>query len=170
MNEAPPLAFTWDGEAMAPVHPRLADKYFVVGERYMLEEWHERSRRSHDHFFACVAEAHANLPDDLAIEYPTPDHLRKRALIWTGFRDERSIACSSKAEALRVAAFVGQMDDFAVVVVREAVVIAYTAKTQKKRAMGAKDFQRSKDAVLDWIAKLIGTSKDALEKCGSEAA
>ena len=81
--------------------------------------------------------------------------MRKWALIRTGFRDERSIVCASKAEAERVAAFVKPMDDFAIVIAHEASVLVYTAKSQSMKAMGAKEFQRSKEAVLDYCQGMI---------------
>jgi hypothetical protein len=62
------------------------------------------------------------------------------------------------------------MDDFAVVIVREAVVLVWTAKSQSVKAMGAKDFQQSKSDVLDFLADLIGVSSDELAKHGGMAA
>src|SRR3546814_9642927 len=56
------------------------------------------------------------------LRFATPDHLRRWALIRAGYRDERSIVCASKAEAQRLAAFIKPMDDYAVVLVSEAVV------------------------------------------------
>ena len=163
MSDAPPLMFWWDGEAMRPLRQRLADKHFTVGERYTLVEQHERSAASHAHFFALIAEAHANLPEDQAERFQTSEHLRKYALIKAGFRDERSIACSSKAEAQRVAAFVTPMDGYALVAVKDAVVVVYTAKSQSYRAMGKDDFQRSKEAVLEIVSAMIGVTPKQLE-------
>ena len=122
-----------------------------------------RSKVSHDHFFASVEEAFKNLPEDLKDDFASAEHLRKWALIKAGFRDERSIAASSKADALRIAAFIKPMDEFAVVVVREAMVTQYVAKSQSLRAMGKAEFQRSKDAVFDVLAQLIGTDVASLK-------
>lgn len=168
MSIIPPLSFAWDGEAMVPKHPRLADRHYVVGEVYQLEVREDRSSASHRHYFVCINEAHQNLSDELAERFPTPDHLRKYALIRCGYRDERSIVCASKAEALRIAAFMKPMDGYAVVVATDAVVTVLTAKSQSVRAMGRKEFQESKDKVLDFLASLIGTSTAALST--SEAA
>src|SRR5258708_25877309 len=116
-----------------------------------------RSKVSHDHFFVSVDEAFKNLPEDMADDFASPDHLRKWCLIKSGYRDERSIVASSRAEALRIAAYIRPMDQYAIVVVREATVTQYTAKSQSLRAMGRAEFQRSKDAVFGVLAKLIGT-------------
>jgi hypothetical protein len=163
MNAAP-IIFQWDGEAMVPASPfwsRKADQEFVIGETYKLVEHHDRSKVSHNHFFANIAGAHGNLPDLMLEQYPTPEHLRKRALVFKGYRDERTIVCATAAEAQRVAAFIRPMDDFAVVTVREAVVRVWTAKSQSMKAMGAKDFQASKSDVLDFIDDLLGVERGA---------
>lgn len=170
MSAIYPVTFRWDGDAMVPLNPRLADKQYVVGETYRLEPREDRSQASHNAYFASIAEAHANLPEDVAERLPTPEHLRKYALIKAGFRDERSIVAASKAEAQRLAAFIKPMDDFAIVTVSEAVVTVYTAKSQSYRAMGKTDFQRSKDAVLAVVAQMIGTSVPTLQREAGKAA
>ena len=162
MSLTPPILCNFDGESFIPLQPRLADKHFTAGESYPLIVHEPRSHASHNHYFAVVADAHLNLPEDLAERLPTPEHLRKYALIRAGYRDERSISCASKAEALRVAAFVKPMDEFAVVTVVEAVVTVYTAKSQSLRAMGARIFAESKEAVLAVLAGLIGIDPTTL--------
>lgn len=167
MSTDTPVLWRWDGEAMHPlsqVWAKRADQQFVIGETYRMEAREERSARSHSHYFACVHEAWMNLPEHEALRYPTAEHLRKYALVMTGYRDERTIACASKAEAERVAAFVRPMDDYAVVSVREAVVRVWTAKSQSVRAMGKKPFQESKTKVLDFLADLIGADPTSLSR------
>jgi hypothetical protein len=157
-----PLAFRWDGEVMRPTNARAADRLYVVGEVYRMEPVEDRSAASHRHYFAAINDAHDNLPHELAERFPTPDALRKYALIRTGFRDERSIIASSKAEARRLAAFIRPIDEFSVVSVHDAAVVVWTAKSQSMRAMGRKDFQASKDAVLGFVAELIGVAPGQL--------
>lgn len=166
MTDAPPIPCQWNGEAFVPIGRgrRDADRYFVIGERYTLVEEKQRSAASHRHYFAAVNEAWANLPQERAKDHPSADHLRKFALIMTGFRDERTLVASSRAEAQRLAAFVRPMDDYAVVTVEGALVRVLTAKTQNMRAMGAKQFQESKNAVLDYLAEMIGVEPGALTK------
>lgn len=145
-----------------------ADKAFVVHETYKMVEHHDRSQVSHNHYFATIGQAWSNLPDRLLEEFPTAEVLRKKLLIRAGYADERSIVCASKAEAQRVAAFVKPMDEYAVVTVREAVVRVYTAQSQSVKAMGAKPFQQSKQAVLDALDDLLGVERGAT--ANSEAA
>ncbi|MVA98881.1 hypothetical protein GN330_16660 [Nitratireductor sp. CAU 1489] len=172
MAEAP-ILYQWDGEAMIPAAQhwaRQADRQFVVGERYRMVEHHDRSANSHRHFFACIHDAWQNLPDRMLEQYPTSEHLRKKALIWKGYRDERSIVCASAAEAQRVAAFVKPMDDFAVVTVKDAVVRVWTAKSQSVKAMGRKEFQDSKSDVLDFVDDLLGVERGDTARTGRDAA
>lgn len=168
MTSIAPLAFDWDGDAMIPLSPKRADAVYVVGQRYRLVPHEDRNANSHRHYFACVHSAWLNLPEEICDRFATSEHLRKWALIRAGYRDERTIVCGSKAEAQRIAAFMKPMDDFAVIVAREATVVAWTAKSQSVKAMGNKTFQESKTKVLDVLSEMIGT--DAAELGRSEAA
>lgn len=160
-----------DGEFKAlPKFHKTCDEHFVVGGLCRLSETEERSMSSHRHYFAAINDAWLSLPDHLATQLPTAEHLRKFALIKTGFHDQRSIACASKAEAQRVAAFIKPLDEFAIVIPSEAVVTVYTAKSQSMKAMGRKRFQESKDAVLGYVADLIGVSREQLSEEAGRAA
>lgn len=166
-----PMVYRWDGCAMQilPRFAKEADKRFVCGQTYVLEEIQERSAASHRHFFAMVNEAFLNLPESIAAQWATADHLRKFCLVKAGFHNHRSIVASSKAEARRLAAFVRPMDEFAIVSVNECVVNVYTAQSQSVRAMGKQDFQRSKDAVLEILNDLIGVKQGEIERAGEPA-
>lgn len=159
-----PITATWDGEAFYPASPywaARADRQFVVGETYKLVEHHDRSEASHNHYFASIGNAWYTLPDHLLAEYPTAEHLRKKMLVKCGYADERTVVCASKAEAERVAAFIKPMDNYAVVVFHEAVVKVYTAQSQSLKAMGKREFQESKEAVLAAIDRLLGVEPGA---------
>lgn len=158
-----PITYTWDGEAMKPLarFAHLADKQFVIGLTYPMVVHEQRSRETHNHYFAALHEYWLNLPELQAERFPTEEHLRKWCLIKAGFADERSIVCSSKAEAQRVAAFIKPMDTYAIVDVREATIRVYTAQSQSLRAMGKKDFQASKEAVLEICEAMVGAPIDS---------
>ena len=165
MNTPRPIICVYDGEAFRPstlYQSRLASEQYGAGEIVALVRHEDRSDRSHRHYFAAINEAWQSLPDELAALYPTPEHLRKVALIRAGYADEKTLVCSSRAEALRLAAFVRPMDSYAIVAVSQATVKAWTAQSQSTRAMGRKAFQESKDKVLDWIAAQIGVTRDQL--------
>lgn len=153
-----------------PLAPKVADEQFVVGERYHLEHREDRSELSHRHEFAWIDEAWAQLPEALADLYPSPLHLRKRALIDTGFFNEEVIDCGSRAAALRVASFTRRQDDFAHVVTRGPIVVVRTAKSQSRRAMDKQEFQASKDAILELIAGMLGITPEELQRNTKKAA
>lgn len=172
MTGPSPLAYRWDGEAMVPL-PRFhneANAQFVVGAMYRLVEESERSQLSHDHQFAWLTEAWRNLPDELAELYPSPNHLRKRALIEAGYFDETVVDAGTSAAAIRVAAAFRAREEFSHVVVRGPMVAIRTAKSQSRRAMKAPEFQASKTAILEIVAGMIGVAPDELERNAGQAA
>lgn len=156
MNAA--LPFRWDGEGMVPMpgFARRCDAAFTVGEVYRLDVVEERSAASHRQYFAAINDMWSTLPDHLAERFPSSEHLRKYALIRAGFADHRQFVAASKAEALRLAAFLRPVDEYAIVEVRDACVTVWTAQSQSMRAMGKERFQASKEQVLDIIAAMLG--------------
>lgn len=163
-----PLLFRYEGEGefqpATPYWGQRADQSYVVGEVYRLVEHHDRSESSHRHYFATIQNGFDNLPDSMRDQFPTTEHLRKKLLIRAGYADERSIVCASKAEAHRMAAFIRPIDEYAIVSVREAVVRVFTAQSQSMKAMGAKAFQESKQAVLDQLDDLLGVDRGATSR------
>lgn len=157
MSDTAHIVWEWDGEAMRPLQRfhNMVNAEFVVGEKYQMEVREQRSVVSHNHYFATLNEIWLSLPEAYGDRIASVEHLRKFALIRTGYRDERSIVCASKAEARRVAAFMKPLNDFAIITVEEATVTVYTAKSQSKKAMGRKVFQKSKEKVLDWCQGLL---------------
>lgn len=164
---APPLPFYWTGTAMAPLNPSIARRCareFTEGEVYNLAHVEERSAASHRAYFAAVNEGWQSLPEHLAERFQTSEHLRKFCLIKAGYSDSETFVASSKAEALRLAAFIRPIDEFSVVTVQGATVTRFTAKSQSTRAMGKQEFEASKDAVLGKIADMLGVTADDLSK------
>lgn len=167
-----PIPFVWNGEMMVPMKrlAKLCDKQFVVGEEYRLGPIEERSHNSHAHFFSCVNEAWKQLPEKIANRFPTADHLRKYALIRTGFYEMRCIALPTESAANKVAAFIKPMDDYALIVVTGLLVEIYTALSQSYRAMPGGEFQRSKSAVLEYLSDLISVESEVLSSEAGRAA
>ncbi len=162
MDNIPPQIFQWDGEVMRPRHARLADKHFVVGETYTLAPSEDRSSVSHNHEFAVIAQAWENLPESLAALYPTPEHLRKRALIEAGYYTEILTDAGSNAAALRVASHLRAIDEFSLAIVRGPIVCHRRPQSQSRRAMGREAFQKSKQAVLEVLSAMIGVTPEAI--------
>lgn len=166
-----PLPFRWSGEAFEPLgrFRKSCDDRFVVGQVYSLEEVHERSQATHNHFFATIADYWRHLPERFDGRWPTPEHFRKWALIQVGYRDERSFVAGSKAEALRLAAFLRPVDGYSVVIVDGCVVTVLTAKSQSRAAMRTKEFQDSKEKVLTLLEQMVGVERDLMEREGEAA-
>ncbi len=163
---APPLPYVYEGQGVMRVMPRaLAEcvAHYGQGEVVILAPVEERSEVSHRHEFAWLRDVWATLPESIANDFPSADHLRKRALIATGWCHVRDYPCASKPEALRLAAMLeAELDDYAVVIPRGDVVRVCRAKSQSRNKMKAADFQASKTAIMDWIANLIGVSPEDL--------
>ncbi len=171
-DRIPPIPMQWDGEAMRPVSlrfSRLADKHYAIGEIYQMVVEHGRSGTSHRHQFAWLHEAWMSLPESIADAYPTSEHLRKRALIDAGFFHETAVDAGSRAAALRVAAMVPTLDEFALAKTEGPFVLVRRPKSQSIRAMGAQQFQESKTAIMQVIADLIGVSTADLQRTGEAA-
>jgi hypothetical protein len=156
----------WDGVGFTPlIHvKKRADTELGVGEVYFLALVEDRSMVSHKHQFAWLKHAWALLPETIAYLYPTPEHLRKRALIEAGYFTEEVIDAGGSAAALRVAAYVQSKDIFTHVVVRKRFVLVRHAESQSMAVMKKRRFQESKDAIMVVIANMIGVPVDDLER------
>jgi hypothetical protein len=166
------IIWEWDGDVMRPL-PRFAkacDEQFVVHERYKMEVVEDASAATRGHYFASLNEAWRNLPESIAAEYPSPEALRKRALIQAGYYDEEIIDCENNEAALRVAAALRGREEFAITFVRGQFAIIRTAKSQSPRAMDKATFQASKQAVLEVVSSLIETTTKQLSDNAGRAA
>lgn len=165
MSDAP-LFYVWQGDGFTPL-PRFqkaADKQFVIGQQYRLEVSEERSTASHNHYFAAVTEAWKNLPHGSEDQFPTPEHLRKYALVKAGYCDTTTVVLSSRDNALRVAAICRRLDAYAIVIAIHNTVTVHTAKSQSHRSMNRAEFQASKSAVLEIVAAMVGTTPALIEQ------
>lgn len=167
-----PITFAWDGEAMTPL-PRFVrecERRFEVGKPYPLEVREARSSNTHRHYFAAISDVWSNLPDEIAQQFPTAEHLRKWALIKANYCDTRDHVCTSNAEARKLAAFIGPIDSYAIIEVRGPVIRLHTAKSQSVRSMDRRTFQESKQAVLEIISHLVGLTASDLSANAGQAA
>lgn len=144
------------------------DETFGEGEVVTFERKEDESVKSRQHYFASIQTAWENLPEGDE-RFPTPDDLRYWALIRNGFCTKDEIVCETPDQAALVAAFTGRPKG-TIIVVRENVVVKYTAETQKEGAMGRERFQNSKNLVLDTIAELIRVKRKRLEENAGRAA
>jgi hypothetical protein len=158
-----PIVFVWDGEAMQPEHRfvALCNRQYVVGEQYTLIPHEDRSRKSHKYFFASVTEVWNNLPEPLALRFPTAEHLRKWALIRCGYADKKEIVVASDTDAERIGTFMRALDTYAVITLSGPVITVYTAQSQAESAMNRKLFGEAKRDVLEFLDNLIGVDPQA---------
>jgi hypothetical protein len=159
-----PHAFRWDGTAMLPLRPKLADDEFIIGEVYLLEVEQQRNMAQHRAYFANIRQMWMTLPENLQDEFPSPESLRARALLDAGYCTTRQIDAGSKAGAERVAAYVRGEKPFAGIVTRGTVVVVREPESQSVKAMGPERFRASMDAVLGVIAALIGVTPEAARR------
>lgn len=153
-----PLTYQWNGEAMVPLSRfhNVANAELVVGQNYVLTEVEDRSQKSHAHLFVEIGEVWSSLPEDLANQYPTPEHLRKTALIRAGFCTVQDHVCKSDAEALRTAILAKSLDQYAITETRGNVLRIYRAQSMAWGRMKRADFQAAKDGVFRVILELTG--------------
>ena len=167
-----PIPMVYAGGDTFRVSPRFIPKvieHFGEGEVVLMAQVEERTEVSHNHEFAWLRDAWATLPESIADDYPSPEHLRKRALIATGWATMRDYVCASRAEATRLAATLkSELDAYALIIASESVVRVCRAKSQSRKAMNKADFQASKEAVLRWVADLIGSTPEQVSPAAQE--
>lgn len=164
MTKIVPIPYEWTGEVMCPL-PRFdaqCTQQFIVGEIYSLDIAEQRSNAHQGFYFACLKSAWDSLPEDIAKRYPSVERLRRRALIKSGWCDERTVIFETEKDAKRASTIVQMFDEDAVVLVKGNVLHIFTAKSQSYKSMGKADFRASCDAVLDEVSKLIGTDVSTL--------
>jgi hypothetical protein len=152
-----PIVYIWDGEAMVPHRrfSRLAESSFTAGQAYRMIVQSERSYASHRQYFAAVHQAWLNLPEHMQLAFPVEDHLRQYALIKAGFCTVRKVV----AKGVRYS-----VDGYAIIVIENGVTTVYAAKSQSYRAMGRKEFQESKQKVIEILADMVNTTPEELMK------
>lgn len=171
-NEGHDIPARWNGTAFEPQYDAArawCQHNLHPWEHVTLTVYRARTKRTHNHQFAWLHDALESLPEKY-LEEPwaqSEDHLRKYALIRTGFFNCQTIPVESSNEAARWAAILRELDSYSIVVVRDDVVLRYTAKSQKMKEMGREQFQRSKQKILEFIAGLIGVHHEDLARMGA---
>lgn len=158
-----PILARWTGETFLLARRHLGRlKDLVAGEDYVLHVDEVRSVNEHQAFFATVKESWATLPEDVALRFPSADHLRKYALIKSGFCTKTDIVCASNSQALILAETAREMDSYALVALNERTVTIWRAESQAYKAMGKERFTASQRAVRDYVAHLLDVPEETL--------
>ncbi len=172
MAKGPRPVFAYEGDGEFKAEPRFVwqcDRDYVIGEKYRMDIIEDRSAASHSHYFAAVNEAWLNLPEDQAKRFPSPDHLRKWALVQCGYCHATPSVFSTKQDAITSASMVRKTDKYSVLTVHDNIVTRYEPESQSTRSMDKERFQKSKTAVLDLLATMINVTPKQLEKNSSHA-
>ena len=169
-----PLLYVWNGEGFEPTpyYRRVAERQFQLGRVYRLEQVEARSWDSHKHYFAVLHEAWQNLPED-GPQFQSPEELRAWALTHTAFRDTREYRAANRQEALRVAKYLREGHDYSRIEFDAddpRIVRQYIPRSQAVSAMSGREFQLSKEAVLDVLAAKLGVTVEDLKQNAGTAA
>jgi hypothetical protein len=187
-----PVVFIWrqidvvdrDGEiertwAMVPLprYAKLAQRQYREDAEHPLVILEARSQKSHNFYFASIADGFANLPEGIAPRFPSAEHLRKWLLVEAGWFDEKDFDFDDDREgqkmARNLALFIRTEDEYARIsfahfIDREGKkkikVLVRRAKSQSFGEMSAADFKASSAAVLEELSHLIGVSQATLTK------
>lgn len=171
MSKVPPIPFRYVDGALRPVGARAegaAAYHYDNGHIHWLVAHLDRDPVSHKHQFAWLKTAFNTLPEHYAGQFPSPEHLRKTALIRCGYCTQRDIVCATPDDARRLAVWAQAQDEYLIVTVAENVVRIFEAESQSRKAMGMERFEASKADVLNHIAGMLGTTPKALERAARE--
>lgn len=161
MTDTLPMRYEGNGMFRC-LHPKRVD--LEPGSVHGWQMAEHRSKASHDHFFACINEAWKTLPEELSDDFPSPEHLRKWALIKAGFCHETRIVCANNNEAMTLAATAKGLDKYCVVAIDNKAVTIWTAASQRRDAMGRQEFQEAKERALHIISNLLGIDATTLKE------
>ena len=169
-----PVIYNWDGERRVMVPQtrfiNVCNRQFEHGEEYLQAVVEERSQASHNQFFAAVHDGWMNLNEESSKHFPTDQHLRKWALVQTGYCVETDFVCDFKAEAMRLAAYIRKDHEYSVIKVSGSLVKVFDPESQSKAAMKKERFEQSKKDVLDLIATMARTTRPQLTKNAGRSA
>lgn len=161
-----PVFCLWDGEHFVPnkSFKHYCDHKFTIGEVYPLIVEEERSRSSHNHYFAAIGEGFNNLSEENSKNFANKDHLREWCLIQCGYCIKTDYVLSDNKQARKLAADIKARNPYAVISVRGNVVMAWEAESQSHESMKKERFEASKRAVLELVASMARTTASQLNK------
>lgn len=167
MSNLFPLVYIGAGkfEATSKYHAARLGELYGQGEVITVEEVQERSLKSHAQFFAELNEMWKSLPESISENFANIDHMRKWALIKSGYRTETHLGgFKTNSEAVAVAAFIGKLDGFCICEVRDKTITVYQAESQSMKSMKKERFEQSKRDVLAEVAKLLHADPSQIEE------
>ena len=128
----------------------------MIGEHYRLEIFNERSQKYHAKYFATIADAWEHLPEPWSILLPSPENLRKYALIKAGHCDATTFVLKNRPEALAALAAFRLFDGYCLATATKNVVTVWRARSQRKAVQDARQFYETTQKVFTIIGEIIG--------------
>jgi hypothetical protein len=168
-----PVRYVYIGNGTMVALPRfhnLCAAQFAVDEEYDLDLVQGRSRASHNHYFAAVAEGYLNLAEEYAQEFHSEDHLRYWCLCKTGYCTTTKWVLNTAEDARKMLQALKQENADTIVGVSGNICTVYHPASQSRPAMNKEQFEESKRAVLDLIASMARTTRKELEKNAGRSA
>ena len=152
-----PIFADWDGNFFKPLKrfSKICENELTIGDKYQIEIVEKRSLKSHNFYFARLQELFMNLPESIADEFPSVEHLRKYALIKAGYHKTWAFSLEENGYSSSLKAMVKTLDEYAIILSDGSQYQVYTAKSQSMKEMGKDEFNKSKQAVLEVIEAMI---------------
>jgi hypothetical protein len=172
------LALRWEGDGFRTLNASQmwCDANLVVGRIYKLEPVQPRSMASHRHQFAFIKEGYDQLPEQYAEQFTNEEHLRKWLLIMEGYADTEDHVFHDlfdMEKALKLQRRVNELDKQYAVIRVDYENLTYRvikAKSQSVKEMGPKEFQESKQRILERLSAMIGITPEELTTHAGRAA
>jgi hypothetical protein len=165
--------------AMVPLlrYHNVAMRQFAEGAEYILAEVEERSRASHNHYFAALHQGFENLPEKIQARWQDVEHMRAWLLVETDWCEDTEFKADDKKEQMRLATFLRIGRPYARISVPSTRsgdgkyrVIVKTPYSQSLKEMKKDRFEASKKAVLDLLEQFVGVPLGTLMKNAGESA
>jgi hypothetical protein len=115
-------------------------------------------------FFAHLREdVWGSLKEEHVRRFPSPEILRKHALIAVGHCDVRTVVAGSRSAAPDLAKAFEAMDSYAIVTVQGDVITIYQAKSMARRFLLKPQFNDVAEKVWTWIYQQTGIDGRMIE-------
>lgn len=163
-----PFLVKWDDErdVFVPERKLIAQlkKLYANGKAIWLEQVQFRSMASHNDQFAKIHERWDSMPNYITSRFINETHLRKYALIRTGWvKEMRHLPFTNREDAITGAVLARLIDSYALVTIDDCVVSFYVARSQRTtgpESMTNSEFQKSKTDVLAFLNALLGIATE----------
>lgn len=159
-----PMIYEGNGKfsASSIYHKMRCEKMFGAGQEITFEELGDRNMNRHRMYFARLKELWLTLPESMAEDFPSPEVLRKHALIRCGYATMRKFSMANADEASALERMLSELESYAVCEITAPVVgsprrilAVWVPQSQAVKNMGKSEFDKSVTDVLDYCERLV---------------